>query len=142
MDTKEVIDALKKVPLFQNLDKKNLELVSKLVTPRHFNAGDVILQQGEDGIGFYLISAGKVEVSRGSGDDKISLAQLGQSDFFGEMALFEEAPRTATVTALEPTDCYVIVRWHFMGTLDTSPTIAVQMLPVIIKRLRKTQELL
>lgn len=142
MDNQRVIETLKKVPLFENLNKKNLDLISRVTTLRHFDKDEVILKQGENGIGFFMIESGKVEVFRQTNDQKVKLAELGTGDFFGEMALFEDTPRSATVVTTEPTDCYVLTAWNFKGTMENAPTIAVQMLPVIIRRLQKTQELL
>ncbi len=137
MENKRILEVLKKVPLFTGLDKHNLEVLSKVITERHFEAGDTIVHQGESGIGFYVVESGKVEIIQEKGGEKKKLNELGEGEFFGEMALFDETPRTATVVALEPTNCYVITRWNFMGTLESSPTLAIQMLQVVMKRISK-----
>ena len=142
MDNKQVVETLKKVPLFEGLNKKNLEIIARVATPRHFNQGEVIVRQGENGMGFFMIETGKVEVYRETSSEKVKLSELGEGDFFGEMALFDESPRSATVVANAPTTCYVITSWSFKDALENAQTIAVQMLPIIVKRLQKTQELL
>ncbi len=140
MDNKRTLEVLKKVTLFAGLDKRNLEVLSRIVVARHYDKGETIVRQGENGIAFYVIEAGKVEVFRERDNQKIKLNQLGESDFFGEMALFEEAPRSASVVTLEPTDCYILTHWNFKSAIEDNPTIAVQMLPIIIKRFSKAAE--
>lgn len=142
MENKQVFEALKKVPLFEGLNKKNLEIIAKVATPRHFNEGEIILRQGENGTGFFMIESGTVKVYRETHEGRVHLNELGPGDFFGEMALFDETPRSATVVSTSPITCYVITSWSFKDALEDAPTIAVQMLPVIVRRLQQVQELL
>ena len=137
-----IVEVLKKVPLFQGLTRRNLDVVANIVTTRHYEQGAVILKQGENGIGFFIIESGQVEVRRETGSETVKLAELGAGEFFGEMGLFEDTPRSATVVATTLTSCYVVTSWHFKGILEDSPTIAVQMLPIIVKRLQQTEALL
>ncbi|MGE5595440.1 MAG: cyclic nucleotide-binding domain-containing protein, partial [Hyphomicrobiales bacterium] len=94
-------DALARVPLFRDLNKRQLERIEKFARPRSFEAGDTIFSEGEEGVGFFLITRGKVEATRGG----TTLATLGAGDFFGEMALIDGFRRSATVKAAEPTEC-------------------------------------
>ncbi len=140
METKRVIEILKNVPLFAKLDKQNLEVLSRIIVERKFDKGSVIVSQGESGIGFYIIESGKVEVYREKDGEKFKLNEISGGEFFGEMALFDELPRTATVVALEPTNCYIITNWHFRGVIDSNPSVAAQMLEVIAKRFSQLNE--
>ena len=130
-------DMLKNVPIFSELGRRDLERRSKLMVPRAIKAGEVIIKEGDQAAGFFVISAGKVEVVRGvdSGDVQV-LNALGPGDFFGEMALFEGFPRNATVRATEDTECLAMTRWDFMAEMKNHPEIAVSMLPVLVRRLR------
>ncbi|NWJ45153.1 MAG: cyclic nucleotide-binding domain-containing protein [Chloroflexi bacterium] len=137
MDEKHIIEVLKQVSLFSGMDKHHLGLISKIITVRQFEAGDTIVKQGDDGIGFYIVASGLVEIQKVIDGTPKKVAEIGEGEFFGELALFEETPRSATVIAAEPSTCYVITRWHFNGAIESNPTIAVHMLPVIAKRYTK-----
>ena len=90
----------------------------------------------------YIILKGQVSVvKRGpEGQGDINLATLDEGDFFGEMALLDGAPRSASVTALTPTECLLLTRWVFYTTLRSDPEIAVAMLPTLSKRVRDAEE--
>jgi len=123
------------VPFFSNLDvKKRKSLVSqgKEMT---FKAGDAVVREGSLGVGFYLILDGKAEVRKG---ERV-LATLGRGQFFGEMSLIDELPRSADVIALSPTKCWALTSWAFAGLVKTNPEIALQMLKEMVKRLRAAQ---
>jgi CRP/FNR family transcriptional regulator len=137
MDSKQMIEVLKQIPLFVELNKHNLELLSRIIVVRNYAKGDIIVNQGDNGIGFYIIATGHVEVYRQKEETRLKLSELQGGDFFGEMALFEDSPRTATVIATEPTTCYVITSWHFKGAIESNPGIAAQMLTVLAKRYSK-----
>lgn len=108
-------------------------MIARQTTERAYDAGAVIVREGEPGVGFYLIAEGEVEVSH----DGRSLRTLGTGEFFGELALLEETPRTATVTARTPTRCLVLPRWHFRALLQEHPELAVQLLECAVRRLRE-----
>ena len=130
-------DMLKNVPIFSELGRRDLERLSKLMVPRAIKAGEVIIKEGDQAAGFFVISAGTVEVVRGADRaDAQVLNALGPGDFFGEMALFEGFPRNATVRATEDTECLAMTRWDFMAEMKNHPEIAVSMLPVLVRRLR------
>jgi CRP/FNR family transcriptional regulator len=130
-------EMLKNVPIFSELGRRDLERLSKLMVPRAVKAGEVIIKEGDQAAGFFVISAGKVEVVRGvDRPDAQVLNTLGPGDFFGEMALFEGFPRVASVRATEDTECLAMTRWDFMAEMKNHPEIAVSMLPVLVRRLR------
>lgn len=132
-------ELLEKVPIFSELGRRHLGRLSKLMVARTFRAGEVIIKEDDQAAGFFIISTGKVEVIRGAdGKNPQPLATLGPGDFFGEMALFEGYPRSATVRALEDTDCLAMTRWDFTAEMHTHPEIAVGMLPALVRRLRET----
>jgi len=127
------VDHLRKVPIFSKLSAKELEHIARSVKERVYESGTVIIKEGDPGLGFFLITEGRVDVSHR--DHRIR--DMGPGEFFGEMALLEEAPRSATVTAKERTRCLQLVRWDFRALLKENPDLAVRMLEVVVQRLRE-----
>lgn len=130
------MDSLARVPLFRDLNRKALERVERSARPRSFGTGDEIVKEGEEGVGFYLITSGRVSVTRGGAH----LNTLGAGDFFGEMALLDNHRRSATVTASEPTECIVLHRADFVAELRANPDLAVELLALMSRRLRELDE--
>lgn len=135
-------DQLKQVELFENLDKKELSLLSKTCTERQFPAGAVMMQEGEAGAGLFILIEGKVHVtqSAGAGQPPRDIATLGAGEVLGEMALLDNLPRSATITAVEPCRCLLVPVWDFRATLRESPDIAIKLLAQLSRRLRKTEQ--
>ena len=134
MDT---VTFLQKVPLFQSLNKKQLEQLASWLVKREFGAGQVIVEQGKGGEGFFILVAGKAEATRVRADGtKIVVNQFGPTDYFGELALLDDGLRTATVTATEKVDCLVLVRWDFLAKLETNADMAVKILQELARRFR------
>jgi CRP/FNR family cyclic AMP-dependent transcriptional regulator len=133
-----VEETLAHVELFSELEKDDLERLAKVTVSREFEAGDVIVREGELGVAFYTIAKGKVEVVRGLGTaTEQVLATMGEGDFFGEMALFDNEVRSASVRAAERTECLVLTKWDFNAELTTSPTITHAMFRILARRLRE-----
>ncbi len=133
-------DMLKNVPIFAELGRRDLDRLAKLMVPRSARAGEIIIKEGDQAAGFFVISSGKVEVVRGlDGANPQVLNTLGPGDFFGEMALFEGFPRNATIRAVDDTECLAMTRWDFMAEMKNHPEIAVSMLPVLVRRLRNME---
>lgn len=97
--------------------------------------GEKIVEEGETGIGFYLILDGKVEVRKGS---KL-IATLSKGQFFGELSLIDKEGRSVDVAAVEPTKCFMIAVWIFTALVEKHPKIALSMLKELTIRLRATQ---
>ena len=134
MDT---VNFLSKVPLFQSLNKKQLEQLASWLVKREFEAGQTIVEQGKGGEGFFIIVSGKAEATRERADGtKIVVNQFGPTDFFGELALLDDGIRTATVVATEKVDCLVLVRWDFLAKLETNADMAVKILQELARRFR------
>ena len=128
-------EQLAKVWIFSNLEKSDLERIAKVVVPRTYGKGEEIVKEGEQAVAFYVITSGKVRVTKGGE----LLNELRPGNSFGEMALLDGYPRVATVTALEDTECLAMTRWDFTAELRTNPTIALAMLPILSKRIRKLE---
>jgi CRP/FNR family transcriptional regulator len=135
-------EALARVDLFSTLDKKELQLLAKNCQKRTYSAGTTIFSQGDTGVGLYIIEAGKVRVTIAYNPDRAEeeIAVLGTGDVVGEMALLDEWPRSATVTAIEDVTALVLPVWEFRGILRAHPDIALKMLAVLSRRLRKAEE--
>ncbi len=129
-------DMLSKTVLFQNLDRKALQGIAGYCVERDFGKGQVITRQGELGTGLFIIVSGSVDVvhNRGEAGERL-IATLSAGDFFGEMALFLERPRTATIVAREPTRCLTLVRWDFKDRALEAPAVLWNMLEVLAARL-------
>jgi len=135
----DYIEFLKHVRLFEDLDRKSLEAIANAAVEQSYAVGQDIVRQGDTGVGAFTIKQGRVEAVQDRGGRQHKLAELKTGDVFGEMALLDEFPRSATVRAIEPTTCLGIQRWHFRGILESHPQIALALLPVLTKRLRNAE---
>ena len=138
MDT---ISVLKNVTLFSNLSDKNLKRVAKLCRDRAFEADQTIVHQDDDGIGLFVITEGEVKIVKTTDEgQKLEIATHRAGEFFGEFSVLDGAPRTAHVIATKPTKCVVLAGWDFRTLMEGHPRIALQILPIIVKRFRETNE--
>ena len=131
----DTIQFLQSVSLFKDLDRQHKNVIAKTVFERSFQPGDVIVKEGETGMGVYMIRDGKVEVVQGAGDKERVLTTLRKGDVFGEIALLIDTPRTATVRAVEPTTCLVLTAWNFRAELQQSASMANVLLKAVARRL-------
>lgn len=127
---------LGKVPLFAACVPAEIEAIAAVAQANEFQPGQIIVTQGTPGTAFYLILQGRVEIMR----DGSSLGALSAGDFFGEMSLLDNAPRSATIRALETTTCLMLSSWDFKALLEQHPSIAIKLLEVLSRRLRVTDE--
>ena len=133
-------DAIAQVPLFGDLSRRELQILSASCREREYPASASLLRQGETGVGLFILTAGTVRVTQQGADGNVrELATLGQGEVFGEMSLLDDQPRTATVTALEPTRALVIPVWDFRAALREAPDIAIKLLAVMSRRIRKLE---
>ena len=131
-----VVGMLEKVPIFTSLSGRELRGLAKDGLGRSFPVGATVVKQGEKGVAFYLVLDGKVEVRRKGR----RLATLGPGAFFGEMALFDNAPRSADVIATEPTRCLVLSKWEFWGFAQNKGRMLRGMLEEMARRLAATDQ--
>jgi CRP-like cAMP-binding protein len=120
------------VPMFSECSRKELAIIARAAKQVNHRAGAVIAREGERGIGLFLILEGTCSVSIG-GRTK---GTLGPSDFFGEIALLDGGPRTATVAAETDVRLLGLTEWTFRGLLAEHPTIALKTLESVAGRLR------
>lgn len=130
-------ETLERVELFSQVPAVDLERVASLAVRRHVTKGEVIVKQGEVGVAFYVIVAGEAEVTVNRDGTEERLSLIGPRACFGEMALFENQVRSATVTALEDTDLIVLTRWDFLAEIKNPGSgLAVALLAELAGRIR------
>ena len=126
------VETLKKVPLFAGLDDRELGQIASSMRERKFKAGDTVTQEGAGGVGFFVVEQGQADVSIG-GEAKGS---VGPGDYFGEIALINESPRTATLTARTDMLCYGMTPWDFRPLVESNSTIAWKLLTAMAEKMR------
>lgn len=128
---------LKKFDVFAELDERELAAIAAVAKSRRYAKEDVVFHADESGDVFCLIKEGQVKVTMISPEGKeIILSMLGPGDFFGEMSLLDNEPRSATVIAVEPLDVYTIWRSDFLAILAENFTITKKVLATLSRRLR------
>ena len=136
------IDFLKHVSWFEDLDQKSLEAIANAAVEQRYQPGQEVVRQGDTGVGAFIIRSGKVDIVQERDGKEAKLATLGPGDVLGEMALLDEFPRSATARAVEPTTALGIQRWHFRGILESHPQIALALLPMLSRRIRRAEGML
>ncbi len=138
MDREAIKMVLAMVPLFKGLRPGDLRHLADLASVRAYKADSVIVKQDDTAVAMYCILSGGVRVQRerpGSAEP-LSLAELGPGGFFGEMALLDDFPRSATVVTTAPTECALISKWDFQKELKAHPEIGLALLRVLCQRVR------
>ena len=134
-------DALAKAPIFSHLNPGALGAISRAAKLRQLAPGELVVREGEDATGFFLLCQGQAEVVKGLGrDGERTLGTLGEGDFFGEMALFDGFRRSATVRAVSDCECLVLERSDFLPLVATRPEVALALLQVLSRRLREVED--
>jgi len=129
---KDATKLLASVPLFSGCTKKELQAIAAAAKEVQHGEGDVIAREGDQGLGFFLILDGTAKISVGGRTRR----RLGAGDYFGEIALLDEGPRSATVTAETPMRLLGLTAWSFRRLVSANPSIAPKLLKVMGERLR------
>jgi CRP/FNR family transcriptional regulator, cyclic AMP receptor protein len=129
-------DLLRKVPLFADLGRRELEQVASSMKERNFEQGKTLTSEGEGGVGFFVIEDGRAKVSI-RGEDR---GELGAGDYFGEIALITEGSRTATITAETPVKAWGMTMWDFRPLVESNAQMSWAMLQAMAKQLRAAEE--
>lgn len=127
------------VSLFASLDRRAIAGLARQASRRVYGPGDTIVREGETGTALYVIVRGRVRVEHGSGPATAAVGELGPGDFFGELALIEDKPRSATVVAIEETECLLFVVWEFRALLKEHPQMALPIMNALIERLHRAE---
>lgn len=132
------VEALERVRLFADLDRREVKQIALLFKERRFPAGETIIREGTGGAAFYVIESGEVTVTIG-GEVR---ATLKEGDYFGEIALLDEGARIATVTAATDLACYGLTLWEFRPLVEENGVIGWKLLQTLARELRDAEHLL
>ena len=127
---------LQKVQLFSGLEDREAKKIAPLFKERHYSAGETMTEEGQHGIGFFVIESGTAKVTVG-GEERSS---LGPGSHFGEIALIDDGARTATVTADGDVTAHVLIAWDFRPLVKEDPELAWGLLQGVAKILRAQTE--
>ena len=134
-------DVLRKVPLFSDLSEADLASFGEVTREREYPKNSVILFEDDPGDSLYIVSTGQVKVVLiGEDGREVILSVLGDGDFFGEMALIDDEPRSAHVIAMKDSQLLVLRRDDFQAQVAMHPQIALKLLRVLVQRLRRADE--
>ena len=130
------VKVLQRVPLFADLSRKEVQQIARLFKERRFAAGETVIQEGSGGAAFFVIDAGEATVFiRGK-----KRSTLKADDFFGEIALIDQGPRMATITAATDLVCYGLTFWDFRPLVQANGVIGWKLLQRMAKMLRDARE--
>jgi CRP/FNR family transcriptional regulator, cyclic AMP receptor protein len=129
------VELVKRVPLFSDLDARELKQIAQSMKERTFHAGDTVTQEGRGGVGFFVIEDGTAKVSVGGEQ----VRTFGAGDYFGEIGLIADIDRTATITAETDLRCFGMTSWDFRPLVESNASIAWKMLQVMAQRLKEAE---
>lgn len=134
-------DTLKRVNLFSTLEKKDLQALARTCQERKYSAGSTLFSQGDTGVGLYVLTGGTVRITQANNLDRAEevLGTESAGGVLGEMALLDDLPRSATITAVDDVTALLLPIWDFRAALHNHPDIAVKLLAVLSRRLRKAE---
>ena len=134
----DTVKFLAHVPLFKGLNNRQMKQLANRFVPRTYNANQYIVSQGKGGAGMFTIVSGHAEAILESLDgDKTVVNTFGPSDFFGEIALLDDGPRTASVIATEETACLILSRPDFISVMQNDAEMGVIVAQELANRIRK-----
>ena len=128
-------ELLQRVPLFSDLQRRDLERVGNSMKERRFEPGETLTTEGKGGVGFFVIEDGRAKVTV-RGEER---GELGPGDYFGEIALITEGSRTATITADSPMRCWGMTMWDFRPLVEGNAQLSWKMLQAMAKQLRAAE---
>jgi CRP-like cAMP-binding protein len=139
--SEETVALLQSVPVFATLAQDDLVQVADVTVPRRFGAGELVFREGDRSDTCYVVRSGRVRAVRGHTDGRtLTLATFGRGEIFGELAMFEEERRSATIEALEDTELAAILGDDMRRLLRAHPDISVKLLGALGRRLRETND--
>ena len=136
-----VLDSLKQIPMFSELQAGARSEIARLARARSYQARDQIFRQGDDSDSVFIIESGYLKVAVSGPNGSLStLAVMGAGEIFGELSLLDGGPRSATVTAMTRTDVLVIDRGPFLHLIEAQPRLGIAIMGVLARRLRRVSE--
>jgi len=141
MRSAEMVELLGGVPVFSTLERGDLERIAQLAVPRAFEPGEVVFREGDSSDTCYVVSGGRARAIRSHRDGRaITLATFGPGDIFGELALFEDERRSATVEAIERTSVLGVLGPDMRRLMNEHAEISARLVVALGRRLRETNE--
>jgi CRP-like cAMP-binding protein len=139
--TAEVVELLASVPVFSTLEQDDMFAVASLAVPRTFEQGEIVFRKGDESDTCYVVRSGRARATREHPDGRtITLASFGPGDIFGELAMFEDERRSATIETLEPTTVVAILGPDMRRLMATHPMISMRLAIALGRRLRESNE--
>ena len=137
----DVVELLGRVPAFSTLEPSDLQRIAELALPRRFEPGEVVFREGDASDTCYVVREGHARAVRTHGDGRtITLATFGPGDIFGELAMFEDERRSATIEAIEPTSVVGVLGPDMRRLMKQHPEIAARLVIALGRRLREMNE--
>jgi len=135
---KKYLDIISKTPLFDGLPENQLEDIRRIAVSKHFNKGEIIFTEGDGGVGFFVIADGKVKIFKVSSEGKEKILHIfGSSEPFGEVPVFTGQPFPASAEAIADSHLLFFSRTDFVELISKNPSLSLNMLAVLSKRLRQ-----
>jgi CRP/FNR family transcriptional regulator len=139
--SEEIVELLAGVPVFSTLQDEDLRRVAELAVPRTFDTGETVFREGDASDTCYVVHSGRARAVREHPDGRtITLATFGRGDIFGELAMFEDELRSATVEAIQPTTVVAVLGPDMRRLMTEHPQIAPRLVVALGRRLRETNE--
>ncbi len=135
----EQILFLENVPIFKDLSVDELGRIAGITKTERYEEGELLFKEGDTGDQAYIIISGKIEIYLTMDNDKKIIAEFQTGDCFGEMSLFDGFPRSASARVLEPSILSVYSKEDLLTVIDRYPSIAIRIIEVLSRRLRKTR---
>jgi CRP/FNR family transcriptional regulator, cyclic AMP receptor protein len=127
---------LSRVPLFAGISDESMARLAEVSGEQQFAAGAYIVRQGQIGTGLYVIMSGRARVIRGTDE----LADLGEGEFFGELAVIDQRPRMASVQAETDVTCLALASWDLLDLLENDPKLSLNLIKGLAERVREAGE--
>lgn len=140
-----IIPVLRTVPLFEGLTFRDLKKIELIVHERTFMPDEVVFHERQPGAGMYVIKKGMIKLTKTINEEKVKIGELGEGEFFGEMSLLEDYPRSAQATAVVKTEALGIFRPDLFDLIERNPRLGSKILMKLSQRLagrlRKTTQM-
>jgi len=133
-------EIIRKIEVFSGLDEKLLGKIADTAITCTYSPDEVLIREGEVGIGMYFILRGRVAVFRNLGAGDVRLGEIGPNEFVAEMAIIDEKPRSASVVTMEETECVLFARDTIRHLLERHPSLSMRLVRVMAERLRIAQD--
>lgn len=131
----DILPVLRTIPIFEGLGFNDLKKIELVVHKRTFMPGEIIFYERQPGAGMYIIKKGWIKLTKTVNEEKVKISELKDGEFFGEMSLLDEYPRSAEATAVEKTEALGIFRPDLFDLIENNPKLGYKILLRLSKRL-------